>query len=266
MNFNLSGALTVDKVKLGNSGLTVSRIAMGTGTIGGNGASNFTRLGMDKFVELARYAYGRGINFFDMADSYGTHPYVGNAIKTLPREKVILLTKMWTEEEKNRKEPTEKTLDRYRLELESDYIDILLMHCLQRGNWYETRKYYMDAFSKAKQDGIVKAVGVSCHDLGALAEAAVNPWVDVIMARINPFGTNMDGTPDAVKAILDTAMKNGKGIIGMKIFGEGKHVTDNERQQSIKFAMTEGNIHCMTLGLEDKAQMDDAIERVMKLT
>ena len=266
LKFNLSGALTVDKVKLGNSGLTVSRIAMGTGTIGGNGASNFTRLGMDKFVELARYAYGRGINFFDMADSYGSHPYVGNAIKTLPREKVILLTKMWTEEEKNRKEPTEKTLDRYRLELESDYIDILLMHCLQRGNWYETRKYYMDAFSKAKQDGIVKAVGVSCHDLGALAEAAVNPWVDVIMARINPFGTNMDGTPDAVKAILDTAVKNGKGIIGMKIFGEGKHVTDNERQQSIKYAMTEGNIHCMTLGLEDKAQMDDAIERVMKLT
>ena len=265
LNFNLPGTLTVDKVKLGNSGLTVSRIAMGTGTVGGNGASNFTRLGMDKFVELAQYAYGRGINLFDMADGYGTHPYVGNTIKTLPRERVILSTKMWTEEEKNRKESAEKTLDRFRSELGSDYLDILLMHCLQRGNWVETRKYYMDAFSKAKQDGIVKAVGVSCHDLGALAEAAVNPWVDVIMARINPFGTNMDGTPDAVKAILDIAMKNGKGIIGMKIFGEGKHVTDIERQQSIEFAMTEGNIHCMTLGLENKAQMDDAIERVMKL-
>ena len=266
LNCSVSGAITVDKVKLGNSGLTVSRIAMGTGTVGFNKASNQVRLGMEKFVKLAHHAYERGINFFDMADMYGSMPFVGNAIKTLPREKVILLTKMWTlEEGSDRREPVETTLDRFRSEIGSDYFDILLMHCLQKGNWHETRKYYMDAFSKAKQDGIVKAVGVSCHDIGALVEAAVNPWVDVIMARINPFGTAMDGSPDAVKAILETAKRNGKGIIGMKIFGEGKHVTDDERQRSIHFALTEGNIHCMTLGLESEAQMDDAIERVGKI-
>jgi len=265
LNCTVSGALSVDQVKLGNSGLTVSRIAMGTGTVGGNKSSNFTRLGMDKFVKLARHAYERGINFYDMADSYGTHPFVGNAIKNLPREKLIVLTKMWTEEDPNKREPVEKTLDRFRSESGSDYFDILLMHCMMKGNWNETRKYYMDAFSKAKQDGIVKAVGVSCHEIGALAEAAVNPWVDVIMARINPFGTAMDGSPDAVKAILETAKNNGKGIIGMKIFGEGKHVTDDERQRSLKFALTEGNIHCMTLGMETEDQMDDAIERVMKI-
>jgi predicted aldo/keto reductase-like oxidoreductase len=266
LNFDIPEALTVDKVALGNSGLIVPRIAMGTGTVGGNKASNQTRLGMKEFTKLALYAYERGINFYDMADGYGSHPYVGNAIKTLHREKVILLSKIWTHEDgSNRGESVEKTLDRYRLETGSDYFDILLMHCLMKGDWHENRKYCMDAFSKAKQDGIVKAVGVSCHDLGALAEAAVNPWVDVIMARINPFGTAMDGTPDAVKAILEIAKKNGKGIIGMKIFGEGKHVTDDERQRSIQFALTEGNIHCMTLGLESEAQMDDAIERVMKI-
>ena len=266
LNFTIPEALTVDQVSLGNSGLMVSRIAMGTGTVGGNRASNQTRLGMEQFVKLAHHAYERGINFYDMADMYGSMPYVGNAIQTLPREKLILLTKMWTHEDgSDQIEPVEKMLDRFRSEAGSDYFDILLMHCMLKGNWHETRKYYMDAFSKAKQDGIVKAVGVSCHDIGALAEAAVNPWVDVIMARINPFGTAMDGSPDAVKAILETAKKNGKGIIGMKIFGEGKHVTDGERQRSIQFALTEGNIHCMTLGLESEAQMDDAIERVMKL-
>jgi len=266
LNLTLPGALTVDKVKLGNSGLTVSRIAMGTGTIGSNKASNFTRLGMDKFTKLAHHAYECGINFFDMADSYGTHPYVGNAIKNLPREKLIVLTKMWTQDEgPNQREPVEKILDRYRLESGSDYFDILLMHCMMRGDWNETRKFYMDAFSKAKQNGIVKAVGVSCHNIDALAEAAINPWVDVIMARINPFGTAMDGSPDAVIAILEKAKNNGKGIIGMKIFGEGKHVTDDERQQSIQFALTKGNIHCMTLGMESEAQMDDALERVMKI-
>jgi predicted aldo/keto reductase-like oxidoreductase len=121
----------------------------------------------------------------------------------------------------------------------------------------------MDGFSKAKRDGIVRAVGVSCHNIDALREASVNPWVDVIMARINPFGTLMDGTPDEIKTILATAKENGKGVIGMKIFGEGKHVSDDEREKSIRFALTEGNVHCMTLGLASIAQMDDAIERVM---
>ena len=266
LNFNVPETFTVDQVVLGNSGLTVSRIAMGTGTVGGNGASNQTRLGMEQFVKLAHHAYERGINFYDMADMYGSMPYVGNAIKDLPREKVVLLTKMWTQEEgSDRKEPVEKILDRFRLEAGTDYFDILLMHCMLKGNWSETRKYYLDAFSKAKQDGIVKAVGISCHNIDALAEAAASPWVDVIMARLNPFGTAMDGTPDAVNAILKQAKENGKGIIGMKIFGEGKHVTNEERQSSIHYALTEGNIHCMTLGLESEAQMDDAIARVMKI-
>ena len=265
LQFRSPKSLRVDQVTLGNSGLIVSRIAMGTGSIGGNHASNQTRLGMDSFVKLARHAYECGINFYDMADSYGSMPYVGNAIKGLPREKVVLLTKMWTQEDATQREPADKILDRFRSEAGTDYFDILLLHCMMKSNWHETRKYYMDVFSKAKQDGIVKAVGISCHELGALAEAAVNPWVDVIMARINPFGTAMDGTPDAVKAILKTAKKNGKGVIGMKIFGEGKHVTVDERQRSLQYVLTEGNVHCMTLGLESEEQMDDAIERVNKI-
>lgn len=265
VQFSLPMDVLVDRVKLGNSGLIVSRIAMGTGTTGYNKASNQTRLGMDGFVKMAHHAYERGIRFYDMADGYGSMPYVGEAIKTLPRENVTLLTKMWTHEDGSDKiESVAENIDRYRKEVGSDYIDVLLMHCMMSGDWTETRKHYMDGFLKAKQDGIVKAVGVSCHNIDALAEAAVNPWVDVIMARINPFGTAMDGTPEEIKKILATAKANGKGIIGMKIFGEGRHVADNEREQSIRFALTEGNIHCMTLGLESIAQMDDAIERVMR--
>jgi len=262
---NISDILTVDKVKLGNSGLSVSRIAMGSGTKTNNTGSSQTRLGMNEFTKLAHYAYERGICFFDMADTYKSHPFVGNAIKTLPREKLTILTKMWTHDDGSyRIEPFEKTFDRFRSETGCEYFDIMLMHCMTKGDWHETRKFYMNAFSKAKQEGKIKAIGVSCHNIDALAQAAVNPWVDVIMARINPFETLMDGTPDQIKTILATAKKNGKGVIGMKIFGEGKNITDEERQRSIKFALTEGNIHCMTLGLESIAQMDDAIERVMK--
>lgn len=257
---------TVDKVALGNSGLTVPRIAMGTGSIGGNGASNQTRLGTENFVKLAHHAYERGISFFDMAEAYGSHPYVGAALKALPREKVTLLTKMSTLPDGSEGiEPVSKTLDRFRLEIGTDYIDILLMHFMYRPGWENNRTHYMEGLARAKEEGIVKAVGVSCHNAQALSVAAEHPWVDVIMARINPFGTNMDADPDTIKEILGRAKQNGKGIVGMKIFGEGKHVRDDERETSYKFAMTEGNVHCMTLGLESIAQADDAVDRVMRI-
>jgi aryl-alcohol dehydrogenase-like predicted oxidoreductase len=266
INLRLPLNTLVDKVKLGNSGLTVSRIAMGTGTIGYNKSSNQTRLGTETFVKMTRHAYERGLRFYDMADGYGSMPYVGEAIKTLPRENITLLTKMWTQDDDaDKKESVAGNIDRFRKEMGTDYIDILFMHCMMNGDWHKTRTRYMDGFSKAKQDGIVKAVGVSCHQIDALREAAVNPWVDVVMARINPFGSNMDGTPEEIKAILATAIENGKGVIGMKIFGEGKHITNDEREQSIRFALTEGNVHSITLGLESIAQMDDAIERVMRI-
>jgi predicted aldo/keto reductase-like oxidoreductase len=255
----------VDRVKLGHSGLTVSRIAMGTGSVGGNKSSNQTRMGMDNFVRLAHHAYEQGIRFYDMADSYGSTPFVGEAIKSLPREKLTLLSKIWTHENGSEQIlPVDRELDRFRKEANTDYFDILLMHCLMDGSWGQTRTHYMDALAKAKQDGIVKAVGISSHHIDALNEAATNPWVDVIMARINPFGSKMDGSPEEVNAILEKAKQNGKGIIAMKVFGEGTHVSDAEREQSIRYIVHEANVHCMTLGLESENQMDDAVDRVMK--
>lgn len=265
ITLRLPSDATIDKVKLGNTGLVVPRVAMGSGTFGWNKASNQTRLGMDKFVNLAHHAYEKGICFFEMADAYGSHPFFGEALKSLPREKMTLLTKIWTHDEgSDQIEPVQKTLDRFRKETGTEYFDILLMHCMTQGNWNETRKYYMDGFSKAKQDGIVKAVGVSCHSWDALVQATNCPWVDVILARLNPFQSHMDGTTEAVNELLGKARANGKGIIGMKIFGEGKHVSEEERERSIKFAVTQSNLHCMTLGLESESQLDDAVERVMR--
>jgi predicted aldo/keto reductase-like oxidoreductase len=267
MKFVSPSEAVVDKVKLGDTGLTVSRIAMGSGTKGWNRQSNQTRLGMKQFVNMAHHGYERGIRFFDMADAYGSQPFFGASILNLPRENITLMTKMWTVEDSvKEKEPVRKTIDRFRQETGSDYIDILLLHCMTQGNWVENRKYYMDGFSEAKQEGIVKAVGVSCHNWEAMVQAVDNPWVDVILARINPFQALMDNTPEMVSELLGKAKAKGKGVIGMKIFGEGKHVTDEERERSIRYALTEGNIHAMTLGLESVAQMDDAIERVMRLS
>ena len=256
---------SIDKVKLGKSGLTVSRVALGTGSIGGNHQSNQTRLGMSNFVKLARHAYDRGIQFFDTADSYGSYPFVREAFKEIPREKVILLGKMWTTNDPAKAEPVDKALDRFRTEAGSEYFDIMLLHCLMNGKWQEEKKRYIDYFSEAKQKGIIKAVGVSCHNIDALRVAADDPWVDVILSRINPFQSHMDGTPDQINAILEKARNNGKGIIGMKIFGNGDKVLESEREESITYALKKSNIHCMTLGMESIAHVDDAVDRVMRI-
>ena len=256
---------TVDKVKLGNTGLTVSRIAFGTGSIGGNHQSNQTRLGMSKFVQMVHHAYDRGVCFFDTADSYGSYPFVREVFKEIPREKVTLLGKMWTENDLSKAEPVDKALDRFRTESGSDYFDIMLLHCMLNGKWPEEKKRYIDYFSKAKQMGIIKKVGVSCHNFEALKVAAEDPWVDVILARINPFRAHMDGSPAEINAVLERARNNGKGIVGMKIFGNGDRVLETEREESITFALKKSSIHCMTLGMESIAQVDDAVDRVMRI-
>ena len=256
---------TIDQVKLGITGLTVSRVALGTGSIGGNHQSNQTRLGLPNFVQMARHAYDRGINFFDTADTYGSYPFIKEVLKDLPREKVTLLGKMWTYKDPATSEPVDKALDRFRRETGSDYFDIMLLHCMTDGNWKEEKKRYIDYFSRAKQKGIIKAVGLSCHNYEALKVAVDDPWVDVILARINPFQVHMDGTPAQINELLNRARLNGKGIVGMKIFGNGDKIKENEREESINFALKNTGIHCMTLGMESIAQVDDAVDRVIRI-
>ncbi len=258
---------TIDKVKLGNTGITVSRVALGTGSAGWKNESNQTKLGMKKFVELSRYAYDRGIKFFDTADMYGSHPYVREALKVIPRDQVTILTKVMTygHEGWYTVEPFETSLDRFRKEIGTDYFDIFLMHCMVNGQWPTEYKKYMDGLSKAKEKGIIKTVGISCHDMDAMVEAASNPWVDVLLARINNQGPKMDGTPDQVMKVLETAKKNGKGVIGMKVFGMGDLIREDQREKSLNYVIKSGNVHCMTLGLESREQVDDAVNRVMRI-
>ena len=140
---------------------------------------------------------------------------------------------MWTYNDPATSEPVDKALDRFRTETGSDYFDIMLLHCMTNGNWHEEKKRYIEYFSLAKQKGIIKSVGLSCHNYEALKLAVDDPWVDVILARINPFQSHMDGTPAQINALLDRARANGKGIIGMKIFGNGDKILEKEREESI---------------------------------
>lgn len=268
-----AAALEPPQVPLGKTGIKMSRVGQGTGMHGGNRQSNHTRMGFDKLHKLFLHAYERGITFFDLADLYGTHVYFREALRTIPREKVAILTKLWwrydgpTEPaaEGYRKGVAKATIERFLHEVATDYLDIVLLHCMSTHKWTTQLAPYMDALSEAKDKKQVRAVGVSCHDFGAMETAAEAPWVDVILARINPRGVKMDGTPDQVVGVLQKARQNGKAVIGMKIFGEGELARQaQQREECIRFAQTNGVLDAMTIGFEAPGQIDETLRLLAK--
>ena len=259
----------VDKVELGHTGIKVPLLAQGTGIRGGHHESEHTRMGQEAFNELVRYGFERKLRFLDMADSYGTHPYMKNALQGIPRDQYVLLSKIWPTHE-NWTPPSGgaiKEVDRFRAELGVDMLDICLIHCMMDENWPEKFEKIRDELSELKQKRVVRAVGVSCHDFGALAVAASHPWVDVILARINHMGGReyfMDSTVEEVSKILKLARSNGKAVIGMKIFAMGKLTKPEEKDASIQYVLKNQLVDAMTIGMTSKEQMDDTISRIDK--
>ncbi len=245
-----------DIVKIGTTGITTSRMAMGTGSNGWRGSSNQTRqLGLKGLADLLIYGVDKGVFFWDSADQYGTHGHLKEALKIVPREKVRILTKTHatTEEEMN------QDLDRFREEIGTDYLDFVLLHNMRDPNWAEIKKPAMEVLSKAKQDKIVGAHGVSCHTFEALKVAADTDWVEVDMVRFNPAGVYMDDEPEAVAKVIQKMKDKGKGIIGMKIFGVGKLI--DRKDECIKYHLSHNFIDASTIGIENKEQLDDILER-----
>jgi len=248
-----------DLVPLGRTGISVSRLAFGTGTVGYNKRSRQTKLGQQKFVELVRHAYDAGVRLFDLADQYGSHPFIAQAIRDgIPREKIVINTKIWTPI--SEEEGVQGTLDRFRKELETDYIDIVLLQCMMDDDWPKRMKKWLDGLEDAKQKKIVRAHGVSCHALGALKTAARTEWVDCILARVNHVGNRMDAAPKMVAPVLKQAHEAGKGIAGMKILGEGDIA--EQREESLKFVLGLGCVDTLVIGLERPEEVDDICEKM----
>ena len=245
-----------DTVTLGKSGIHTSRLAMGTGTIGYGHHSNQTALGFQGLVTLLLNGYDHGLRFFDSADSYGSHPEVAAALKHVDRSKVTVLTKSWSRSASGMR----SDLDRFRRELGTDYIDIFLMHCLTEGDWTTRYRPVMDVLSEAKEKGIIRAHGCSCHSLEALYAAAQSPWVDVDLVRINPIGSHMDSDPDSVVSVIREMRAAGKGIVGMKILGQGdlRHRQDD----ALRYALGLGLLDAFTIGAESIAEQNDLLQRV----
>lgn len=246
-----------DEVVLGKTGIRTSRLAMGTGTLGFSGGSNQTRLGRNTADRLLLDGYhDNGLRFFDSADSYGSHPYVANALKSIARDKVTVLTKTDTRNPAG----VRADLERFRRELGTEYLDVVLIHCVTEADWTTRYRGVMDVLSEAKEKGIIRAHGVSCHSLSALRAAAASPWVEVDLVRLNPIGSHMDADPETVIGIIKQMRASGKAIVGMKILGQGD--LRDRPSEAIRYALSTGVLDAMTIGAESRREQDDLIRRI----
>jgi 1-deoxyxylulose-5-phosphate synthase len=257
-----------DWVTLGRSGVRVTRLAFGTGTHGGRVQRE---LGQDEFTRLVRYAYDRGIRFFETAESYhGMPEMLSIALKGLPRDSYTLMTKLSTPVHDD---PAPK-VDTFRSQLNTEYIDILLLHCLRPATWTTDYANLQDLLSAAKDKKAILSHGASVHGLPALRTFPGNQWLDIAMIRMNHDGTRMDtpldheppaGTPGNVDEVVEHTRKvhrQGMGVISMKLCGEGRFTRAEDRDAAMKFAMNLGAVDAVTIGFKNTQEIDEAIERM----
>lgn len=255
----------VDQVALGNTGIRLSRLGMGTGS--NSGEVQF-ELGQESFKNLVRYAYDQGITYFDCAESYRTFEWIGGAIKGLPREKLFLLSKV-----PGQPDDVLQAIDRHRKVFDTDYVDALLIHCMINRGWTDSFRRIMDGFDAARDKGWIRSKGVSCHSLPALRTAAAAAWTEVHLVRVNPQGRRIDGEEEEVWSDrtnsvspvveqLQALKAKGRGVIGMKIIGNGEFTTAEDREKSIRWAMSRPELDSVVIGFKSRAEIDEAIRRM----
>jgi aryl-alcohol dehydrogenase-like predicted oxidoreductase len=253
-----------DQVRLGNTNLRLSRLGFGTGSNSGNVQH---ALGQEGFNRLIRYAYDQGITYFDCAQSYRTFEWLGGAIKSLPREKVFIQSKI-----SGKPENVLEAIDHHRKVFDTDYVDSMLIHCMVKDGWTDEFKRIMDGFNEAKEKKWILAKGVSCHSLPALRAATASDWTEVHLVRLNPQARHIDGIEQTwdkpghdlspVLTEVRAMRAKGRGVIGMKIIGDGEFLRPEDREMSIRYAMSRPELDAIVIGFKNKEEIDEAISRV----
>ena len=254
-----------DWVTLGKSGVKVTRLAFGTGTMSGRVQRE---LGQEQFTKLVRYAYDRGIRFFETAESYGEmHKMLGIALDGIPRDSYRLMSKITTHGDVD---PQEK-IDELRKLAKTDYFDVMLLHWQHTSTWPSDSVKWQDGIMEASAKHAVIGHGASVHGLPALRQFPGNDWLQIAMIRMNHVGKYMDaeeydthglGNVSEVTQHVHEVRKQGMGVISMKLVGEGAFTNREDRQASMRYAFKTAGVNCVTVGFKNNAEIDEAIENV----
>jgi aryl-alcohol dehydrogenase-like predicted oxidoreductase len=253
-----------DMVTLGRSGVKVTRLALGTGTISGQVQRE---LGQDGFTRLVRHAYDRGIRFFETSESYGEmHRMLGIALKGIPRDSYQLMSKVTT---RDGVDPQQK-FDELRRLANTDYFDIMLLHWQHTATWPADTVRWQDAILENQSRKVVLSHGASVHGLPALRRVPGNNWLQIAMIRMNHTGKSMDaedfntqgpGNVAEVVTHVEEVRKQGMGVISMKLAGEGTFDRE-DRRKAMRFAFRNAGVDCVTVGYKSPAEVDEAIENL----
>jgi aryl-alcohol dehydrogenase-like predicted oxidoreductase len=258
-----------ETVKLGNTGIATTRLSMGTGIRGGGRQCNLTRLGYGQAIQFIREVYRRGVRMFDLADLYGTHAFVSDALKIYPRKDYVLFSKLWFMRggiPEAERPDAETVVTRFLRELQTDYIDGVQLHCVTSGNWNTELSDCMTALDKMKQRGAIRSHGLSCHAMAAAETAVHEPWVDTIHVRFNPYSSHMDGKTEEVEPIVKQLHHAGKGVIAMKIIGEGSFSkSDEQRDNSFRYVLQSGAVDVLNIGMDKISDITDTESRIRKV-
>ena len=254
-----------DWVTLGKSGVKVTRLAFGTGTMGGRVQRE---LGQEQFTRLVRYAYDRGIRFFETAESYGDmHRMLGVALNGIPRDSYRLMSKITTHGDVD---PRQK-IDELRKLANTEYFDVMLLHYQHTATWPADSQRWQDGIAEAQSKHAVVGRGASVHGLPALRKFPENEWLQIAMIRMNHKGVKMDaedyatgglGDVDEVTTHVKQVRQDGMGIISMKLVGEGTFTTREDRQAAMRYAFRKAGVDCVTVGYKNTAEIDEAIENL----
>ncbi len=257
-----------DWVTLGRSKVDVTRLAFGTGSFSG---AVQRELGQERFTKLVRYAYDRGIRFFETAESYSNmHQMLGLALKGVPRDSYRIMSKVTTHDNITSQAQIQNKIDELRTLANTDYFDILLLHWQHTPTWPSDSRRWQDGILEAERRKTVMSHGASVHGLPALRQMPGNEWLHVAMIRVNHNGTRMDaedyntdglGNVDEVVTHVRQVRKEGMGVISMKLIGEGVFNRE-DRQKAMRFAFKHAGVDCVTVGYKNTAEIDEAIENL----
>jgi len=249
----------MEYVDFGQTGLSVSRLCFGTGTDGWGGRSEQADLGVDGLASLLRMAYDRGVNFWDAAHAYGTHPHIAKALQGIPRDDIVIATKVMSRTARR----VTLDVDRFLRELDTDVLDIVLLHFMTHADWPQRYAGAAEALVRAKEQGKVRAVGVSCHGLGALRAAAETDWAEVVLARINSAGVHMAASSAETVPVIEKLYAAGKAVYGMKVLGCGQ-LAGNVRA-AIQYVLQLGVVHAVTIGMSEQKHLDQNVKLIEEL-
>ena len=264
--FSLAGMqqTATDWVTLGKSGVKVTRLAFGTGSFSGQVQRD---LGQDGFTRLVRYAYDKGIRFFETAESYHEmHRMLGVALKGVPRDSYRIMSKVTT---RPGVDPLEK-FDELRKLANTEYFDVMLLHWQHTATWPTDSSKWQDGILEAQEKKTIVSHGASVHGLPALRQVPGNKWLDVAMIRVNHKGVRMDaedyntaglGNVTEVVSHLRQVRNAGMGVISMKLAGEGTFNRE-DRRAAMRFAFRNAGVDCVTVGYKNTAEIDEAIENL----